>query len=235
MLFKGEDMKKLQDYTEGEIIEMINKLNQPWDRLPAENDLQYRAFREFFCRLPATERSVIKAYDKYLVSQAKKPVGRANEQWYLWYNLFMWPERAKAYDGFMHEETMNYVKHEQYQQLIDFRRRQRDLAGMITDSASLMIERALQALKRIRAEDITPRMIPEYVKTAAQVAELAQNAEANAMALNEIVEKLGLEQEQEFEIVDMGDGVIQSFETDNDTRVLFELLDELDDDDGVNI
>jgi hypothetical protein len=229
-------MKKSNEYTDEQIADMINELNEPWDKLSIETDLQYRAFREFYCRLPSNDRSVIKAYDKYLLSQGKKPVGRANESWYEWYNLFQWKERAKAYDSFLTEETRNYVKHEQYQQLIDFRRRQRDLAGMITDSAALMIERALEALKRIKSEDITPRMIPEYVKTAAQVAELAQNAEANAMALNEIVDKLGIEEQNEFDLVDRGDGIIVGVEVgDDETQVLIDILDDfdLDDDEGV--
>lgn len=226
-------MKKETEYTDEQISDMINDLSQPWDRLPIENDLQYRAFREFFCRLPATDRSVVKAHDKYLLSQGKAKAGRANDSWYAWYSFYRWQERAKAYDSFLAEETKNYVKHDQYQQLIDFRRRQRDLAGMITDSAALMIDRALSALKLIKPEQITARMIPEYVKTAAQVAELAQNAEANAMALNEIVDKLGIEERNEFDIVDMGDGMIAGVEvpSDNETQVLTYLLDDFDSDD----
>jgi hypothetical protein len=226
-------MKASSEYTEAQISEMIEALAEPWDRLSIETDLQYRAFREFFCRLPSQERSVVKAYGKYLESQGKPKVNRANESWYEWYNLFHWVERAKAYDNFLAEETSNFQKHEQMQQLIDFRRRQRDLAGMITDSAALMLSKALEALKNLKPEHIQPRMIPEYVKTAATVAEFAQNAEANAMALSEIVDKLGLEEHAEYDVVDRGDGIYVGVEmgNDNDTQVLTDLLDGFDKDD----
>lgn len=224
--------KKLE-FSDEEMVAMINELSQPWEKLPVESDLAYRAFREFFCRINAEDRTVVKAYDNYLVSQGKLPKGRANESWYAWYGAFKWELRAKAYDDWHEEEVKNYVKFEQYKEIIEFRRRQRDLAGKIADSAQVMIDKALTALQQLDADQLTPRLIPQYIKAASQVAEMAQNAEASALALDEIVNRMSMEDDALLAIVERDGNIIKGINSDNDDNtdeVFIDILTDFDND-----
>jgi len=220
--------RKVAEYTEREIERMISELPRPWDKIPVEPDASYRAFSQFYLRMPSKERSIKMAYYKHLEALGRVPHDRAPQNWYKWSGKFQWEKRAEAYDMFLEEETKNYVLNDQFKELADFRRRQRTLASHTADVSLLLIKKAMVALEALDPEDITPSNIPNFIKVAAQVAEMAQNAEAGAMMLNEIIQRLDIEASDEIE-VQRGKDLIEQFSSpEQDTGVLFDLLEEYD-------
>lgn len=214
------------DYNE--YRDIVQNSQKAWEQLDGESDSAYHAFYNFYLKTHREERTLNKAYEKYCVFKGKTVTNRIEVKWQEWYKTYWWRYRAEAWDEYLQFQIMEYVNHDQYFQLILFRKMQGKLSKLIGDAALEMIEYALDSLKELREAKakIALRDIPNYIKVATQVAQTAQSTEAAAMALDQMIEKSGIDQVQMYENNDrknLVDGINES------TSVDLDLLEELED------
>src|SRR5690606_23458472 len=99
----------------------------------------------------------------------------------------LWAARAAAYDAHREAERLAARGTEEIEQ---FRERQRKLAAATTATAVQMLTRLNERLATLRAEEITPQMIPSYARAVAAVAEASTNAEATANGVTALLKQL---------------------------------------------
>lgn len=156
-------------------------------RLPSETPEAFDAFLMFVEILPQ-ERSAMKAYLSYCEQNNVKPEKFLPAEWSRWQRTYSWVSRAKEIDAQRKAEVQWFISAEEISELIDYRKRQRELATVVTDTAMRMIMLANRRLETLDPEEISPSVLPQYLKSAAMIAELASDAEAKILLLQDIVE-----------------------------------------------
>lgn len=171
---------------------------QAWEKLDEETDMEYKYFT-YYLKLAPRNRTLKNAVSAFRTDAGKPNASGIPGAWINAKKEFDWDNRVKLYDQYMKQDLRNYVEHEQYSDLIKFRRRQRELAELITKAAFSLVERAMEALDGLNADELAPSTIANYIKTATQVADFAHNLEAQGFALNKILEKLNSAETSEIE------------------------------------
>lgn len=156
-------------------------------RLPSETPEAFDAFLSYVEILPQ-ERSAMKAYIALCEQNKVKPDKYLPPEWSRWQRTYNWSSRAKEIDENRKKEVQWFISSEQISELIAYRKRQRELAEMVTDTAMRMIAAANRRLETLNPEEITASVLPQYLKAAAAIAELASDAEAKILLLQDIVE-----------------------------------------------
>lgn len=160
---------------------------QAWDQQPNEPNEAYEAFL-IYAGLPSSERSLLKASQTHAKKTGQKINETVPRTWAAWSKTYGWVKRVDLYDAHREAELMKYATQEQISELVKFRKAQRYLAAKVSDTALLLIDAAMRRLETLNPEEISPNVIPQYVKAAAAIAEMAADAEARALLLQDIVE-----------------------------------------------
>jgi|SRR5690625_100047 len=158
--------------------------NPTWLRREDESAKAYRAF-SIYRDMPPDERSIDAAYEKYAGRQSGGK--RAAGYFQRWSRDYDWTGRAEEYDAHCEAERL---AERGTQEIEQFRERQRQLAAATTSSAIKMLQRLNQRLDTLRAEEITPQMIPSYARAVAAVAEASTNAEAAVNGVTVLLRQL---------------------------------------------
>ena len=91
-----------------------------------------------------------------------------------WKSKYGWDERVRAYDNEMerqaHAEAVKDLK---------------DMTKRHTKIAVQMQKKALEALEKLKVEDMTPRDIKEYIKIATELERLNRSVSASDNAIDE--------------------------------------------------
>lgn len=158
-----------------------------WEQLPDENDEMFTAFLSYL-NLSPSERTLLRAQQRHQQRTNQIVTKTVSKQWMQWSRTYHWSKRAAEYDEQTKIEIEKYVEFEQIGKLVKYRQAQHTLATEINDVALLLIDRARQRLMVLNIDEIAARDIPQYVKAAAMIAELASDAEARALLLQDIVQ-----------------------------------------------
>lgn len=188
------DIEKVREDIRNRIANDV-ELNA-WDKLDGESDTQFLYFT-FYLSLSPKNRTLLNAANGYRRSKGRPEANNIPGPWIEAKKKFDWDNRVALYDQFMKQDLRDYVEHQQYHDLISFRKRQRDLSDLITSAAFTLVQRAMDALNELDPEELRPATIANYIKTATQVADFAHNLEAQSYALNKILEKIGNAEDDE--------------------------------------
>ena len=156
----------------------------PWTRRDGESAKAYEAFG-LYRDMDPKARSIDAAYAAY--SGGQKGAKRAPGYFDRWAQENDWTARAEAYDAHREAERLASRGTEEIEQ---FRERQRKLAAATTATAVQMLTRLNERLATLRAEEITPQMIPSYARAVAAVAEASTNAEATANGVTALLKQM---------------------------------------------
>ncbi len=126
------------------------KSENSWERLPGESAKAFEAF-DLYCKL-GEERSIRKVAQK--LNKSTQLLGRWSSQW-------DWVNRSRDYDNEIKREEIR----EQKKAYKAMQQRQ-------TAIAVKMQKVALEALKKLSTEDMKPKDIREFIKTATDLERL---------------------------------------------------------------
>lgn len=156
-------------------------------QLETETPEAFEALNYYIELLPS-ERTILRAYQDFCQENGLAKAKTAPADWNRWFKVHKWIERAKERDGYRQAEVQRFVTEEQISELIEYRKRQRTLASMVTETAMKLIEAATTRLETLDPNEISASTLPQYLKAAAMIAELASDAEAKILLLQDIVE-----------------------------------------------
>jgi hypothetical protein len=155
---------------------------EPWQRQDAETARAYAAFLRYRDMGPGRTLA-----DAYRQASGKGKASAPSGQWTGWYAAHRWRERAEAWDAHLAILAQREREQEHLRQLDAYRARQRRLARRNAEAALLLLKRAVERLNTLATEELTPALLPAFVRAAAAVAEQATNAEAQALAVAELL------------------------------------------------
>lgn len=184
---------------------------QPWERQPGESARAYAAFCVYLNLGP--QRSIQKAFEAKSAPDApqKRPV---NGTWKAWCSRFRWTERTNDYSLYLELIARQEREAEHNKELEAYRARQKHLAQATTDSAMKLVNLANQKIEELqkayddwkarleaaetpaeraeirRNDPINLLSIPNWIRAAASVAQVATDAESQALAVNELLHML---------------------------------------------
>lgn len=163
---------------------------RPWERRADETGRAYVAFC-IYLNLGAG-RSIDRAYRSQLppevdaARQSPKPPGR----WREWGALHQWRDRAEAWD-IEQQVVARHAKQAEHQKALqDHLERQRKLAITNVELANGMLEKARERLLTLDVSEIEAKHLPAFVRAAAAVAEAGTNAEAQAIAVDQVISSI---------------------------------------------
>ena len=160
---------------------------QPWERRTGESAKAYAAFWTY-CQLPAAERSIDAAWRR---AKGRAEGGsRADGQWRAWAAAQDWVSRAAASD----EHLAACQRQEQEalwrRQVDEYAEQQRRLHEAALKGAVSLLAKTNQRLAQVEAGDIPLALVPQLLRTAAALAETASSAQAQTLALAELMRRL---------------------------------------------
>ena len=126
---------------------MANNQIQPWERQDYETSKSYEAFSIY--RDLGTERSL---------NETAKKLGKSKTLIERWSRLYHWQERIASYE----RELENQALAEKKKTAAETRKRQLQIAMQLE-------KRALEALKNIQPEDLTPKDVKEFLRLATDI------------------------------------------------------------------
>lgn len=138
-----------------------SKKPQPWERRENESVKAYEAFVLY--REMGSDRSI---------RAVAQRLGKSNALISRWSCNYNWQERIRAYDN--ENEAQDYA--ERRKEATEARKRQMQIAMRLEKTA-------LEALKNIKPEDLSPKDIKEFLR-------LATDIESRAITSVEAIEKL---------------------------------------------
>jgi len=180
----------------------------PWERRQGESTKAFMAFCAY--RDLGAVRSLAKAYR---ASRGDR-VGIIPGRWRAWAVQFEWVNRAREYDLHIELKARADREEEHQNELQDFRKRQKKLAIATTQSTLRLLELSdrkitdtvkvyeewREKLAKAQTEEeraelmkndpISIGLLPNMIRAAASVAQVATDAEAQALAVNELLKIL---------------------------------------------
>lgn len=175
-------------------------ISYEWDRLEEESIKAYEAFCAY--RDMGSSRGVLKAYR---LKTGKNEANTISGQWLGWYDKFDWKERARAYDVHL-EKQARKVKEAEYQKKIQkFQESIGTLQDVALKAAVSVLQKGVEALNKLDTDKIEPQMIPAYLRAAAAVAESATNAQAQNLAITELMAVLEADSNGSEGVLDSGE------------------------------
>lgn len=124
--------------------------DKPWERQQGESEKAYDAFATY--RDMGAERSLQAVVEK--LSKSRTLISRWSCQW-------NWVERVRAYDNELEKQAMAKAVKER-----------KDMVKRHIDIALELQMTALKALGQMKLEDMSPRDIREFIKTATELERL---------------------------------------------------------------
>lgn len=162
-----------------------------WERLDREPPVAWAAFTTY--RDLGTRRTLLAAYRQETgIKEAKQASG----SWNQWAAKWRWSERVKAYDAYLDRIAREQRESAHKAELTSFRDRSRRLAaasGEASISLLTILNARLKTLEKAakeKPEEIKFSMLPSMLRAAAFVGKVAGDAEANALAIDELLERL---------------------------------------------
>lgn len=179
-----------------------------WERREDESTKAYAAFCAY--RDLGIERSFDKAYRAVKGAEKRAVTGR----WKLWANVYEWRRRAQDYDLYLELQARQRREAEHHAELEAYRMRQKHLAQATTDSALKMLKLGNQKIedlqkqyddwkaallaadspelraKLLANDPISVLSVPNWIRAAASAAQVATDAESQALAVNELLHML---------------------------------------------
>ena len=161
-----------------------------WDKLEGESAQAYRAFTAY--RDLRADRSLDAAYRS--VTGQQESSKRASGRFTGWSGQFDWKQRAEAYDAHLErtvraETESSFIENHQ-RALGAFMERQRTVSAAATNVATGLLIRSGEALQHLKPATLKPGQLASLIRAAASVAEAASNAEAMALAVDELLRDL---------------------------------------------
>ncbi len=174
----------------GEILLDLDPDLPPFDRQPGESGRQFEAFTAY--RNLGPQRSLNAAYrsDRTAAGKAPDPLQAAPGGWRTWYRTNRWPARAEAYDAHLELLNRKGQEAEHAQHIEDYRDRQRKLGSALVENAVRLLKLTNERLAGLKSGDIPLERLPSFLRAAASAAEAGANAEAQAIAVTELLSLL---------------------------------------------
>lgn len=151
-----------------------------WERRPSESARAYEAFVAY--RDSGAQRSL---------DAVVRQLGKSRTLISRWSAAHEWVARAEAYDAHRELQARRAREAEHLRELEQYRERQKRIAIATTERAIKLLQKAGAKLDTMSAEDITPKLLPAYFRAAAAVAEAGTSAEAQAIAVADLLTLLG--------------------------------------------
>lgn len=160
-----------------------------WERQPSETAKAYGYFCTFrdlgsTRTLEAAFRISRGASPTDLTITATSPYRRIAHRW-------NWTERAAAYDTWADRQARQRRESEHYAELEKFRVGQQTIAKNARIVGLKLLEKIYAAAKAIDTNALSPAQIAQLGNTAARLLDVATNAEAEAVGVDEIRKLLG--------------------------------------------
>jgi hypothetical protein len=156
-----------------------------WERLPNESAKAYKAFCHYRDTEPR-DRALARTYRE--VSN-KPSARRASGRFHTWQRLYDWVERAREYDAHKEKLRIAAKETEHLAKFDDYRDRNERLARASSESAIRALSLANTKLEKMMEakEDIPSKLLPTFMRAIAAVAELASQAEARSIGVDELM------------------------------------------------
>lgn len=152
---------------------MPRQTEQPWERQPGESEQAFEAFKIY--RDLGVKRSNAEVCKQ--LSKSRQLISR-------WKSKYEWDERVRAYD--------NDLEKQQHAEAV---KNLKDMTGRHIKIAMSLQRKALEALDKLKVEDMTPKDIKEYIKMATELERLNR--------LTSATKDESLEEEEQQTVVDI--------------------------------
>lgn len=158
-----------------------------WEQLPSESDDEFELFK-IYRALQPSERNTIKTWEVYsernnLPKKYDKRLDKMSVR-------HEWHQRALEFDSYYEQTLVDYVSKDQYRELLDFRKKQRDLSGRLTEISLGMLRLVQTRLLSVKPEELTVAMLPKYIETVAKIVGMSFDSEASALMLTELAQAM---------------------------------------------
>lgn len=134
------------------------RTDKPWERQKGESEKAYEAF--------VTYRDM---GEKRTFAAVAEKLGKSDTLIRRWKERWDWQERVRAYDNDLEKEARARAVKDR-----------RDMVDRHINIAMQLQKKALQALKDLSVEDMTPKDIKEYIKMATDLERLNRTLEEEA-------------------------------------------------------
>lgn len=131
------------------------KTDKPWERQKGESEKAYEAFAAY--RDMGEKRTFVAVAEK---------LGKSDTLIRRWKVRWNWQERVRAYDNELEREARAKVI-----------KARKDMVDRHINIAMQLQKKALEALKELEVEDMTPKDIKEYIKMATDLERLNRTLE----------------------------------------------------------
>ena len=165
-------------------------VSHPWERLPKETTFAFHAFTRFR-DLPAARRTLLAAYRQ---ETGKKEARQPSGLWTDWCSRNHWKDRAAEYDAYLDKLAREKAEKAHLEELDGYRARQRQLAAAATGLSILMLKKVKERVETLEPEDIKVHLSPTFLRAATGAAQMATNAEAEALGIEDLLKQLDDEQ-----------------------------------------
>lgn len=152
---------------------MPRQTEQPWERQPGESEQAFEAFKIY--RDLGVRRSNAEVCKQ--LSKSRQLISR-------WKSKYEWDDRVRAYD--------NDLEKQQHAEAV---KNLKDMTGRHIKIAMSLQRKALEALDKLKVEDMTPKDIKEYIKMATELERLNR--------LTSAAKDESLEEEEQQTVVDI--------------------------------
>lgn len=152
---------------------MPRQTEQPWERQPGESEQAFEAFKIY--RDLGVRRSNAEVCKQ--LSKSRQLISR-------WKSKYEWDDRVRAYD--------NDLEKQQHAEAV---KNLKDMTGRHIKIAMSLQRKALEALDKLKVEDMTPKDIKEYIKMATELERLNR--------LTSATKDENLEEEEQQTVVDI--------------------------------
>lgn len=154
-----------------------------WERQPGETREAFRAFC-IYRDLEVFERS----YDRaFRIGCPNSTAKRCGGRWRLWASDWKWKERAEAYDTHKDRVARATREQEHRNHLESYCEEKRKAAAAISKVALELLMKSQQRLKSVNVDDISVEKLPAFMRAAASLYDAAGNAQAEALAVDQIL------------------------------------------------
>jgi hypothetical protein len=140
-------------------IEALPPSDEPWERQPSETAAAFAAFRRYR-DMDAEYRSVRKLVQTYPVKDRTAAKLRHLQTWSAAHH---WVARALAWDEYRDRDA----RRTQIEEI-------RTMAREHADAASRLVRKGLEALEKLKIEDMTPGEVVKFVVDGAKLERLAR-------------------------------------------------------------
>jgi len=169
-----------------------------WERQPEETDRAWSAF-EIFRGMPSQGRALTRSYVLYRrmrdpdYGRGKKPLRTVPGSFRGWYNTHDWRARATAWDRHKDEAFLLADECDHVDKLRDFRSRLQKYSELSTRNGIKCMRVVKRSLESLESDGgvVPPSLLPKYIQATARLFESASAQEAQALAVDAILEAVG--------------------------------------------